>query len=42
MKIVKRKIKIEEFDSIDSYLDAIIYEARRQFNQKKNAKDKQH
>jgi len=27
----KSKLRIEDFDTIDSYLDACIYEARRQY-----------
>ena len=34
-----KKIKLEDFESVDSYLKAIIHEARREYSKEKENKD---
>ena len=38
---MKKKIRLEDFHSVDAYLDPIIYEARREYREKMRKKNNQ-
>ncbi len=36
LRSIETRISFEDFDSVDTYLDAVIYEARREYSKAKD------